>query len=517
MSEPDPHHDEQAGDTLGPPIVSLRNISKTFGVVQALRGATVDFRAGTVHALVGANGAGKSTLINVMAGIVSPDSGTMLVDGEAVRIRHPSEASKLGLSFIHQELHLVPKFSVLENMMLGHVDVRGGFLRWQSARARARAVLDRLGADLPLDVPVEQLTVNQRWMVALGHALMRESRLIAMDEPTAAFAEAAVTRLFEVIDDLRRDGVAIVYVSHRLEEVLEVSEDVTVFRNGQIVGRFDTAGLDRAMLAEHIVGHKVSAPQQTAAEVGADRRVVLSVEEVVRPPVLRGVTFDIAEGEILGIAGLVGSGRTEVAHVLAGLDSPTAGTMRLNERPYAPRSSYEAIRRGVAFLPEERRSQGLVLIESVEFNANMAGVAANRWWPWLPFLSASKSRRAADSIITRFGIKTPSAKTAVANLSGGNQQKVVLGKCVRVGPRVLVLDEPTVGVDIGAREDIYRHIAELAEAGTAVVLISSDFEELLVCHRVLVLREGRVMATAVGPEISKESLTHLCYEAVVPA
>jgi ribose transport system ATP-binding protein len=505
--KPSGHPDARSG----PAFVSAKNVVKTFGAVRALRDVSVDFHAGTVHGLVGANGAGKSTLINVLAGVVTPDSGTVTVDGNEVSVKHPSEAIGLGMSFIHQELQLVPKFSVLHNLALGQVERRYGFTRWRDTRARTREVLARLGADLPLDEPVERLTVNQRWMVALGHALLHKSRFIAMDEPTASFTEAEVTRLLPIIRELRDDGVTIVYVSHRLEEILEISQIVTVFRNGQVVGTFDTASLSRRTLAEHIVGHGVGEALVPAPEPDRDRRVVLSLTNIARPPAVRRVSLELAAGEILGIAGLVGSGRTETAQIIAGLDRPTEGEMQFAGQRYAPRSAHDAIRQGVAFLPEERRSEGLVLGESIDFNVNMASTAENRRTRWLPFLSAKQSRDATESLMSRFAIKAPSSRTMVAQLSGGNQQKVVLSKCVRIGPRVLILDEPTVGVDIRAREDIYKHIAELAASGTAVVLISSDFEELLACHRVIVLHEGMSIGVVEGENISKEYLTHMCY------
>jgi ribose transport system ATP-binding protein len=497
--------------TPGTVFVSAHNVVKTYGAVRALRDVSVDFHSGTVHALVGANGAGKSTLINVLAGVVPTDSGTVTVDGEQVAVNHPSEAARLGMSFIHQELQLVPKFSVLQNLALGQVERRYGFTRWRDTRARAGEVLARLGADLPLDEPVERLTVNQRWMVALGHALLHKSRFIAMDEPTASFTAAEVTRLMQIIRDLRDDGVTVVYVSHRLEEILDISQLVTVFRNGEVAGTFETATLNRRSLTEHIVGHGVNALQAVAPPPDKSRPIVLSLENVASPPAVRRVSLQLAEGEILGIAGLVGSGRTETARVVAGLDRPTEGEMQLLGKPYAPKSTYDAIRRGVAFLPEERRSQGLVLGESIDFNVNMATTTENRRSRWLPFLSVTRSRAATQTLMERFAIKAPSSRTTVGHLSGGNQQKVVLSKCVRIGPRVLILDEPTVGVDVRAREDIYKHIAELAESGTAVVIISSDFEELLACHRVVVLHEGATIAVAEGERISKENLTHMCY------
>ena len=495
-------------------LVAVRSVSKHFGAVQALNDVSLDIEAGTVHALVGANGAGKSTLINVLAGIVHPDSGTIEVDGVEVEIPRPTKATSLGFEFVHQELNLVPGFTVLENMTLGHVPSnRFGLIRWRNARKRAQEVLDLLEAPFSVDAPLRDLSVNEQWTVSMGRALMRNARLIAMDEPTASLTDAEVENLFGIIRSLRSKGVTILYVSHRLKEILDITSRVTVFRDGRNVGTFSTDELDRASLTEKIVGRAVAGlVNETRSTDPQDGEKLLEVEGLEDGSAVRGASFAVSRREILGIAGLVGSGRTEIAHVIAGLKQPIAGHMSWDGEEYRPKSPLDALKKGIAYVPEERRSQGLVLTESVEFNINMASISRGVLRKWLPIISVSQSRQGAREVMDSFGIKAPSVLTAVSNLSGGNQQKVVIGKYLRTDPRLLILDEPTVGVDVGARSDIYRDIRGLVESGTAVVIISSDFDELVMCDRVVVIKEGRVTESVTGSEITKDNLTHLCYE-----
>jgi ribose transport system ATP-binding protein len=504
-----------AGSGAGTPLLAVEGLHKRFGGIAALEDVSLHLEAGTVLALCGANGAGKSTLVRILAGVESPDAGTVRIDGEPVAIGSPQDATRLGLNFIHQELNLVPKFTALQNMALGYEGAaRRGLLDRRAARRRAREVVERLGADLPLDAQVQDLTVSQRWMVSLGRSLMREARLIAMDEPTASFTEQEAERLFAVIDDLTASGVGVLYISHRLDEVLHVSRDVTVLRNGRVVGTFAANKIDRARLTREIVGQEVVELEAlpTTDKPVEQRDTVLRVEELTREPRVRGVTLEAHRGEILGVAGLVGAGRTELARLIFGVDAPTAGTMTLNGKDYAPRSPYDAIRRGVALVPEERRSEGLLLRESVAFNINLATAGDHRRSGiGLGLLSPGRARAAARELVQRFGIKVTSVDQPVAALSGGNQQKVVVSKYVRAAPALLILDEPTVGVDVGARGELYAMIRELAEAGAAVIVISSDFEELAICERVAVMREGRVTAMVDAAHATKDHLTSLCY------
>jgi ribose transport system ATP-binding protein len=495
-----------------PPLLQASNISKRYGGTQALAGVSLSVVAGRVQALVGANGAGKSTLVKILAGLERPDTGKILLDGAEVQLHRPLDAAKHGLSFLHQELNLVPSFTATQNMGLGYqLSGRLGLLDRRGIRSRAREVMQRLDPQLDLGAPAAALTVSQRWMVSLGRSLMREARLIAMDEPTAAFTEQESERLFEIIRGLTVDGVAVLYISHRLDEVLDISDDVAVLRGGRLIGNWPRGTLDRRALTNEIVGREVeSLIHHPSAAPGKHERL-LEIEHLQRLPRVRDVTLDLAAGEILGLAGLVGAGRTELARLIFGADRPTAGTMTLAGRPYAPRSPYDAIRRGVALVPEERRSEGLLLAKSIAFNVSLATMQQNRGR--LALLSPARGGAAARELVRRLGVKAVSVNQAVGELSGGNQQKLVIGKYMRAVPTLLILDEPTVGVDVGARAEIYQIIRGLAKGGTAVLVISSDFDELALCDRVAVIRAGAIAAIVTAPRATKEHLTSLCYEA----
>jgi ribose transport system ATP-binding protein len=517
-----PGQHEAAGDRangrppaarLAPPLLSVDSVSKHYGGVRALTDVSLDIAAGEVHALVGANGAGKSTLVRILAGVEAPDSGRIAIDGAERVISSPWGATELGLGFIHQELNLVPQFSVLQNLAMNY-DAAGryGLIRWGNVRPRAKTVLADLGANFSLDREVRDLTVSQRWVVALGRSLMRKARVIAMDEPTASFAAEEAERVFAIVRDLTARGVAVLYISHRLEEVLDLSATISVLRNGRLVDSLRASEVDRSSLTEAIVGRAVeqAARHHVAREMANE--VVLHVEELVREPRVKGATLDLHRGEILGLAGLVGAGRTELARLIFGADRAASGKVTLEGRPFAPRGPHEAIARGVALVPEERRSQALLLRESLAVNVNLATIGRNRWRTHLPLLSARKARAAAREMVSRFAIKASSVAQPVSGLSGGNQQKVVVSRYVRTGPSVLILDEPTVGVDVGARAELYEIIRTLANTGTSVLMISSDFEEFAICDRVAVMREGRITAVVDGSLATKETLTELCYE-----
>ena len=492
------------------PLLEVAGVSKHFGAIQALDDVTLSVRRGRVHALCGANGAGKSTLVRILAGAEVPDRGTIRVDGAPVSIRSPQHATGLGLSFIHQDLHLVPKFTALANLALGYPAAqRAGFVDRRSLRRRACEVLAGLGTEVPLDMEIERLGVSDRWTVSLARALMNDARLIAMDEPTVAFTDAEAERLFAVISQLTARGTAVLYISHRLDEVLRISDEISVLRGGRLISSRPAAEHDRENLTHTIVGRAVEAAAAGPHTPARAAETVLRTAALAREPRVRGVDLEIRAGEVMGLAGLAGAGRTELARLLFGLDRPSAGTMMLSGRPYRPRSPFDAIRHGVAMVPEERRSQALLLAESVLFNIALSRTAAVRGG----WLSPRRAREAARRVVAAFDITASSVRQPVIELSGGNQQKLVVGRAAAALPRLLILDEPTAGVDAGARAEIYRLISELAAAGTAVLVISSDFGELAICHRVAVMREGRVRAVLDGRLASKERLTSLCYAA----
>jgi ribose transport system ATP-binding protein/rhamnose transport system ATP-binding protein len=483
-------------------------VTKAFGRITALDDVSATFRIGEVHGLVGANGAGKSTLIKVLAGAHAPDQGVVEIDGQPVTLHSTLDSRRLGLAFIYQELSLVPKFSVLQNLAMGNWKrSAAGLLTWRDLRVRAREVLDLLGLNKPLDVGVERLSVADAWLVSIGRALMGDARLIAMDEPSASLSAEECERLFGVIRGLADRGVAVLYVSHRLNEVVDLCETVTVFRDGRVVDTLRGGAINKQALVRGIVGGEMvpQAPAKPSEAAAKASHPALSVRGLRRSPLVNGVDLDVMPGEVVGLTGLVGSGRTEVARMVFGADRPDSGEMYLDGKSYRPRSVVNAIRAGVALVPEERRSQGLFLEKSIDFNIALPTLQVLRSGP-LRLLSHRRRAERSQQIVTSLRIKTRSTQTPVRQLSGGNQQKVVMAKWLVGTCKVLLLDEPSRGVDVSARAEIYRVIREQAALGTAVLVISSEFDELKGCDRVVVLREGRVAANLGPDEVSESAI-----------
>lgn len=490
-------------------FLEARGIAKSFGGAQALKDVSLRLGRGEVHGLVGANGAGKSTFIKVLAGLVRPDKGELRLDGSRVAIDTPAQATELGLSFIHQELAFVPGMTVLENITLGvPKKARLGLVDWRKTAREVAPVAERVGLHVPLTADVKRLSTAEKWLISICRALVRQARLIVMDEPTASLSAAEAERLFRIVEDLSRSGVAVLYVSHRLDEILRLCRRVTAFRDGRSVALLEGAALDRGSLVEAIVGHAMApAPTRLPAQVATSGKVALSVQGLSRLPAVKPVSFELHAGEILGLGGLVGAGRSELARLLFGADEPDCGSMRLLDKKFAPRKPADAVRAGLGLVPEERRAEGLVLSKSVAFNLSLGNLRRLIMSPAFPLVSTGKRTRLAEDTARKLLIKTQSTETPVMRLSGGNQQKVLIGRWLARGPRVLILDEPTRGVDIGARGEIHRLVGELAASGMAVLVISSEPDELPeLCHRVLVMAEGAIVAEFRGEGITRQNI-----------
>jgi ribose transport system ATP-binding protein len=472
----------------------MRGITKRFPGVVALQDVQLSLRRGEVLALMGENGAGKSTLMKILGGAHQPDAGEIFIDDKPVVLHEIAEAKRQRIALIHQELMLAPNLDIASNIFLGNERRAGctsGWLNRSMMREKATQLLARVGLDLPATTPVSRLTAGQMQMVEIAKALSQEARIIIMDEPTSSLTLGETRALFKIIAALRADGIGIVYISHRMEEVMEIADRITVLRDGKWVGDLDAAEATQAKIVTMMVGRPLSSwfPERTNRP--ANEPVVLDVNDVVVPGAPIGVSFNVRRGEIFGFAGLVGSGRTELMEVLFGVHRAMGGTMSLEGQAYLPGSARDAIDRGVYLAPEDRKRNGLVLPMSVAQNMSLPNIANYDHAAIL--LNRAQEKRVAQQEVDRMRIKTPSFTRKVVNLSGGNQQKVVLGKWLAMQPRVLILDEPTRGIDVGAKAEIYRHMAALAASGIAIIMVSSDMEEVLgMSDRVAVMRERRL-------------------------
>jgi ribose transport system ATP-binding protein len=503
----------------GAPFVNVRGLQKHFGGIQALKGVDLDILPGEVHGLVGANGAGKSTLIKVLAGVEKPDAGSLSIDGVEVQLSGSQQAADLGLSFIHQELNLVPCWNALENIMLGaRKRTRLGVIDWRAIRAQVQPVADKVGIQFPLSVPVARLSPAEKWLISICRALVRKARLISMDEPTASLSIRESENLFRIVRALAGEGVAVLYVSHRLDEIMALCHRVTAFRDGRSVMQSERKTLTRKQLLEAIVGGEAPVSEHHPIPYDSSRPPLLRVSQLVSGHSVREVSFDLQKGEVLGLTGLVGSGRTELVRIIFGADRPDSGTMALEDRAYSPRSPADAVNFGVGFVPEERRAEGLFAGKSVAFNLTITNLLELRIQPWLPLLDGRRRAGMAKEIGSRLRVKASSIDTLVDHLSGGNQQKIVIGKWLVRNPKLLILDEPSRGVDVGARGEIHRIIRELAAQGMSVIVISSEAEELPeLCDRVLVMAEGNIVQELRGNTITRDAIVHASYHRTASA
>jgi rhamnose transport system ATP-binding protein len=482
--------------------VALAAVSKRFGATQALSDVSLALLPAEVHGLVGENGAGKSTVVKVLAGIHQPDSGGVVVDGQQVLLHGPAHARSLGIAVVHQEPRLFPDLTVAENVFIGHAPTGGfGTVNWRDMRRAADEIFESLRVRMDSGDLVRGLSMADQQLIEIAKALSIEARVLVLDEPTASLSAHEVERLFAIVRQTRERGVAVLFVSHRLEEVFELCDRATVLRDGRHVITAPTSELTTASLVRHMVGRSVSLFPRSAAKIGD---VLLDVRNLTRVGAFRDVSFSVRSGEIVGLAGLVGAGRTEVARVLFGLDRADGGEVLLNGKRVRFGTPSAALRAGLAYVPEDRHLDGLVEGFSIAENVTLPIIP--RLFPRL-FVRTSRERDLAAGYAERLRIRSNGMRDLVESLSGGNQQKVVIAKWLATKPRVLILDEPTRGVDIGAKVEVHRIISDLAATGLGIVLISSELPEVLaMSDRILVLHEGRIAAEIPRDEATEEGV-----------
>lgn len=486
-------------------ILTLKNITKEFPGVKALDDVTINIERGTIHGLVGENGAGKSTLIKLLAGIYQPNKGEIILDGKPCRFNSPIEARRAGISVVHQEIKLAEPLSVAENMFLGNVQLKNGLVDWKGMRRRAREIVEDLGMDIDINAQVSSLTVAKKQIVEIMHAINNNSRILIMDEPSAVLTDRELEVMFRIVKQLRDEGITIIYISHRLDEIFGLCSNVSVLRDGCHIDTIPVASVDRQGLINMMVGREMG--QEYPKEVGNVGGTILEVKNLSRG-ILQDISFEVKSGEVFGISGLVGAGRTELARAILGIDKPESGEVYVRGKKVHYRTFADAIRDGLGLIPEDRKLQGLVQIMSVKRNTTLvnmkrvlrAGV-----------ISSSLEEKLSKEYADKLHVVTPSMETEVQYLSGGNQQKVVIAKWLFQNSEILFLDEPTRGIDVGAKAEIYRLINRMAKEGKTIIMISSEMPELLgMCDRIMVMHEGHKMGELNAAEATQEKIMALC-------
>lgn len=504
MTEPPHGYGDLHMSDFGAILLEARNVSKAFGGVQALQDVSFEIRAGEVHALMGENGAGKSTLMKILAGLHQPDSGEIRMKDRKVAMRNPHEAMQHGVAMIHQELMPVPDMTVAENLLLGR-EPRGripGTIDRAAMQREARRLLKLLAMDLPLTGPMRQLSVAGMQTVEIARALGCDASIVIMDEPTAAISDREAHALFAAIRTLKARGVAVVYITHKMDEVFRVADRVTVLRDGRTVATAPAAELDEARLIALMVGRELRAGG--VRERSACRERALSVRGLSRAGAFRDVSFDVHRGEVLGLAGLMGAGRSEVASAIFGLTAADDGDISVNGRPAKIRRPSDAMHLGIGMVTEDRRGYGIIPEMSVCHNTTLAALATCCHGL---FIDHQREAAVAAETISRYAVKTRDCRQPVGQLSGGNQQKVVIARTMLAEPDIVILDEPTRGIDIGAKAEVHAIVSALARGGKAVILISSELPELLsLCDRILVMRQGELSAELDPAETTQEEV-----------
>ncbi|MBM7702502.1 sugar ABC transporter ATP-binding protein [Metabacillus iocasae] len=483
--------------------IQMNDIYKAFGTNQVLEGVNFELQEGEVHALMGENGAGKSTMMNILTGLHKRDQGTIFIDGQETYFNNPKEAEQHGVAFIHQELNVWPDMTVLDNLFIGK-ELRSslGFLKTKEMKALAKKQFEKLAVTIPLEQEAGLCSVGQQQMIEIAKALMTNAKVIIMDEPTAALTEREIEKLFDVIHTLRKEGVSIVYISHRMEEIFAICDRITVMRDGRTV---DTKAIPDTSFDEVVrkmVGRELT--DRFPARNPSPGEIILEVKHATRFGAFEDVSFSVKAGEIVGVSGLMGAGRTEIMRTLFGLDKLDAGDILINGKRVSIKNPGEAVRLGIGFITEDRKTEGLVLDFSIRDNIalpNLTSFSKNG------LIDNKTEQEFVELLIKRLQIKTESSETNAKNLSGGNQQKVVIAKWIGIGPKVLILDEPTRGVDVGAKREIYQLMNELTDRGVAIIMVSSELPEVLgMSDRILVVHEGKISGELMKSEATQEKI-----------
>lgn len=487
-------------------LLEMKDICKSFSGTQILFDVNFDLERGQVHALVGENGAGKSTMIKVLAGVHRPESGSILIDGKEVVLKTPKDAFDNGVSTIHQEFNLVPFLDVAANIFLGNENATGGVLNKKQMYAKTQELLDRVGADIKPNTLVKKLGVAEKQMVEICKALSIHSKIIIMDEPTAVLSSKEIDKLFAVIESVKAQGISVIYISHRLEELPRIADRVSVLRDGHMIGEVE-GEFTKDRITKMMIGRDLKEQfPHVERELGD---VVLKVEHLNSGETLKDISFELRAGEILGFSGLVGAGRTEMARAIMGLDKKDSGDIYLNGEKVKLKSALSAKKRGIVMVPEERKSEGLVLTMSVKENVSLTYLPS---FTSGPAISGKKVDTRADDVIDKLSIRPADRNIKTVNMSGGNQQKVAIGKWIYKDHSVMIFDEPTRGVDVGAKAEIYKIMADIAKKGVGIIMISSDLPEIIgMSDRVIVMKEGRISGELEKDVLSEHAVMQLAF------
>jgi ribose transport system ATP-binding protein len=484
----------------------MKDIDKSFVGVHALKGVSLEVKKGEVHALMGENGAGKSTLMKVLTGIYSKDSGTITYEGKEVEFTNPKDAQEAGIAIVHQELNMMNHLSVAQNIFIGREMMNGKLINDKKMNEEAAKLFKRLNIDIDPDDVMGDLTVGRQQMCEIAKAISKDVKVIVFDEPTAALTESEIAELFKIIKDLRKKNLGIVYISHRMDEIKVITDRVTVMRDGEYVGTLITENSTKDDIINMMVGRTIYEDPKEKSNVPKDAPVVLKVENLNAGKMVQNVSFELKKGEILGFSGLMGAGRTETARALFGADKKESGNIYINGKKIEINTPQDAVNAGIGYLSEDRKRYGVVLAESVAANSTMASL--ENFMQGI-FINKKKEKEISQEYVEKLKTKTPSVETEVINLSGGNQQKVVIAKWLIKNCEILIFDEPTRGIDVGAKSEIYHLMNELAAQGKSIIMISSELTEVLrMSDRIIVMCEGRKTGELSIEEASQEKIMH---------